>query len=261
MVTLKYQIWLNAQKREKSYYQGRAQGLSINKHIPYVKIHETFWKDILKLLPELLFCSEGHYYDIGCGPNSILAFVEHGKRVGIDPLMNFYKKNFNLPPDIEFSEGKIETLNTIQNYEGDIIFVMNCIDHGEEVELASQTLAQKIKPKGYLVISVNIVQNKLIHFLSNILNIYKYLDPTHPHHYSSPCQLIKIFQHSFDLVKVQNIQNLAIKLANEKNKWNKAPLVSESLKNLLKKLIKKMLIIDLREDLHLILLRKKNLKP
>ena len=208
-------------------------------------------------MPELSFCSEGHYYDIGCGPNSILAFVEHGKRVGIDPLMSFYKKNFNLPPHTEFSEGKIETLNTIQNYEADIIFVMNCIDHVEDVELAAKILAQKIKPKGSLVISVNIVQNKLIQFLSNILNIYKYLDPTHPHHYSSPYQLMKVFQHSFDLVKVQNIQNLAIKLANEKNKWNKAPSVSWSLKNLLKELINWMLMLGLREDLHLVLLRKK----
>ena len=152
--------WTTAQERERHYYETRAASHEGQDQV-YAEFHAPFWTGILARLNELKFADDGVYVDVGCGPNPIVAFIDKGRRIGVDPLMPFYQENFKFPENFEAHQGTIEQLEPVRDGEADLIFSMNNIDHIQNLPQAAATLRRKLKDSGFLIVSVNIVGNPI----------------------------------------------------------------------------------------------------
>jgi 2-polyprenyl-3-methyl-5-hydroxy-6-metoxy-1,4-benzoquinol methylase len=65
--------------------------------------------------------------DVGCGVSSVLHFVE-GKKWGIDPLAESYKKLYRYPKDIIIKKGVGEKIAFREGFF-DVVFSTNSLDH------------------------------------------------------------------------------------------------------------------------------------
>lgn len=244
--------WSHAQTRERHYYETRAASHEGQDQV-YAEFHAPFWQGILGRLGELQFHDHGLYVDVGCGPNPIVAFVPHGRRVGVDPLMPFYLENFVFPEDFEAHEGTIEQLEPIEDGTADIIFSMNNIDHINDLSVATKTLRRKLKADGYLVVSVNIVESPVARTLAKIGDIYRVVDPTHTYHFHSPEEVAKNLADEFELVRYECIESLSEEMQARKNASDKQ---IKTLKGLIRsslKFVKNDII--LRERLYLLVFK------
>lgn len=246
--------WSAAQVRERHYYETRADSHAKIDQV-YAHFHAPLWQGILSRLREIDFHDDGYYVDVGCGPNPILAFVEKGTRLGIDPLMPFYQERFVFPPGVEVHEGTIEELAPVPDGRADIIFSMNNIDHIKDIQSAVKTLRRKLNPTGYLVISVNIVLSSLARYLSKSVDIYRFVDPTHTYHFHSPEEVAAQLDSHFELVRYECIEALLQDMSRLKEEQDKqASTLRGSIRRALKYLKNDIL---LREDLYLLLFRAK----
>jgi len=207
--------WSTAQQRERHYYATRAASHDGRDQV-YAEFHASFWKAILSRLTELRVHEDGVYADVGCGPNPIVAFLEHGRRIGIDPLMPFYQDNFKFPDNFEAFQGTIEELSPLEDGQADVIFSMNNIDHIQDLPKAAAALRRKLKPDGLLVVSVNVVGNPITALASKVFDVYRVIDPTHTYHFHSPQEVAKALQEHFDLVRFEDIESLSVEMQSQK---------------------------------------------
>ena len=245
--------WKQAQKRERHYYEVRAASHDAGEGV-YAEFHAPFWTGILDKLTELTFKDDGCYVDVGCGPNPIVAFVPCGRRVGIDPLMDFYQENFTFPDHFEAHAGMIEDLAPVEDGSADIIFSMNNIDHISDLSAAAKALHKKLKSDGHLVVSVNVVGNPVMGLLYKLFDIYRIVDPTHTYHFHSPQEVANALSSGFDLVRYESIEHLADEMHSRKNEAQRTTL--KGVVRAALKFVKNHII--LRESLHLFLLRPKS---
>ncbi|MCH7545013.1 MAG: methyltransferase domain-containing protein [Planctomycetes bacterium] len=247
--------WTLAQKRERHFYETRAASHEGRNEV-YAEFHAPFWKAILNRLTELDFRDDGYYVDVGCGPNPIVAFVEHGNRIGVDPLMPFYQENFVLPEAFQPFEGTIEELTPIKDGQADVIFSMNNIDHIQNLDQAIATLRRKLRDDGFLVISVNVVGNPIAKLMAKAIDIYRVVDPTHTYHFHSPQEVRNRLAEHFDLVRYECIEQLSEEMQTRKNERDKQVKTLKGLVRQGLKFVKNDLI--LREKLHLFLFKPKS---
>ncbi len=203
--------WDVAQKREQHYYETRASSHREKDQV-YAEFHAPLWQGILDRLSEVEFHDGGVYVDVGCGPNPIVAFADKGTRIGIDPLMDFYKENFVLPPDFQPYKGTIEDLEPVRDGQADVIFSMNNIDHIKSLPIALETLHRKLKPDGFLVVSVNIGGNWFTASMARIFDIYRLVDPTHTYHFHSPQEFEDSMSSHFESIRHECVDDLATQM-------------------------------------------------
>lgn len=246
--------WTLAQERERHYYETRAKTHDDKQQV-YAEFHAPFWKGILSRLGELQFRDDGVYVDVGCGPNPIVAFVDRGRRMGVDPLMPFYRDNFVLPPDFEPHEGTIEELAPIADGQADIIFSMNNIDHIKHLPTAVATLRRKLRPDGFLVISVNVVGNPLTALAAKLVDVYRVADPTHTYHFHSPAEVAQHLASHFDLVRFECIEQLSEEMQERKKERDNQARTARGMVRQSLKFVKNDII--LREKLFLFLFKPK----
>jgi SAM-dependent methyltransferase len=244
--------WSHAQERERSFYETRAASHEARDQV-YAEFHAPFWRGILNRLGELEFRDDGCYVDVGCGPNPIVAFVDRGRRIGIDPLMSFYRDKFVLPEEFEAYDGTIEELEPLDDGQADVIFSMNNIDHIRDLPSAARTLRRKLKDDGYLVVSVNIVGNPITARLARRVDVYRVVDPTHTYHFHSPGDVADSLAEHFEMIRYDCIGAFVEDMATRKDDRDQQRRSVRGVVRKVLKFVKNDLV--LRERLHLFLFR------
>lgn len=129
--------------------------------------------------------------DLGCGPYGEIIGIKIlekknqiflKKIIGVDPLMDFYKKEIGLikeSPNLQLINAKGEKI-PLDTESIDIVISSNALDHCEIPEITISEVKRILKKDGFFYINVHVLQDKFS-FLSNIL---KYFDKNHPHHFS-----------------------------------------------------------------------------
>jgi ubiquinone/menaquinone biosynthesis C-methylase UbiE len=92
--------------------------------------------------------------DMGCGVSTILHFVE-GKKWGIDPLAESYKKLYSYPKDIIIKKGVGEKIPFREGFF-DVVFSTNSLDHTDNPTKTVSEIYRVLKPKAYFVLHVDI---------------------------------------------------------------------------------------------------------
>jgi SAM-dependent methyltransferase len=127
--------------------------------------------------------------DVGSGPACLARFFKNGKKVYLDPLMDFYKEYYkDKLPAGELINSMAESM-PFSNETFDVAFCYNALDHSfEPVKIISE-IKRILKPSAYLLLGVYIHNPilKLMRFLAEKSWIFK----ERPHPYSFTIQNLK----------------------------------------------------------------------
>ncbi len=146
--------------------------------------------------------------DIGCGPFGIikgLSLIDKDQNInikkifGIDPLMDFFKKNIGILKEDEH----LELINSqgekipLKDQIADYIFSSNVLDHCHDPEKVISEADRVLKDSGEFFCSVHVVYPSL----SIIAPFLKYVDKNHPKHFTEKF-FLNILKTKFRNIKV-----------------------------------------------------------
>lgn len=113
--------------------------------------------------------------EIGGGATQLLDFFHQGLKYAIDPLADFYQKEFSdiLNPGIIWSVSKAEEIPYPDEFF-DVIIMRNVLDHVDSVDKTLSEMRRVLKPKGLVYLGLNT--------FSGLLYLYKLIvkDVGHP---------------------------------------------------------------------------------
>jgi SAM-dependent methyltransferase len=96
--------------------------------------------------------------DVGCGISSVLHYLE-GRRYGIDPLANEYKKLYRYPRDIDIQQGHGEEIPFRDEFF-DTVFCCNVLDHVSRPEQVMDEIRRVLRPGGKFVLAVEVFSER-----------------------------------------------------------------------------------------------------
>ncbi|HUT34745.1 MAG TPA: methyltransferase domain-containing protein [Planctomycetota bacterium] len=94
--------------------------------------------------------------DLGCGPAGLITAVDPAcERYGVDPLMDFYRESYALPPEIRYSRQMGEKLDFPDAFFH-VATCINALDHTRRPADVCRELARVLRPGGCLLLEVNV---------------------------------------------------------------------------------------------------------
>lgn len=105
--------------------------------------------------------------DVGCGISTVLHFLP-GRRYGIDPLADEYRKIYAYPPELNIQKGFGEQV-PFDDAFFDVVFCSNVLDHTSDPGGTVREIRRVLKPGGHFVVTVE------------IFDAARPRDPSHPH--------------------------------------------------------------------------------
>lgn len=139
--------WANA-------YNGKSEELK--------KVLTALWKEY-RCLDEILricnFDKEKKVLDVGCGIATVLHILE-GRKYGIDPLGNEYKKIYKYPEDLAITHGHAEKI-PYPSGMFDVVLCSNALDHVTNPKMALSEIRRVLVEGGFFVLVVEIRDKEL----------------------------------------------------------------------------------------------------
>jgi ubiquinone/menaquinone biosynthesis C-methylase UbiE len=120
--------------------------------------------------------------DLGCGPYGVLkglSSMVEGKFIGIDPLMDTYRRFGTLPSGVELLTAMGEQM-PLDDASADFILSTNVLDHVNAPESVVKEVRRVLKRGGRFLPNVHVLYPAW-RFSGPAL---KYLDENHPHHFT-----------------------------------------------------------------------------
>jgi ubiquinone/menaquinone biosynthesis C-methylase UbiE len=105
--------------------------------------------------------------DVGCGISTVLHYVD-GKRYGIDPLADEYKRLYAYPHGIDIQKGFGEVI-PFPDESFNVVFCSNVLDHVTDPQKTIDEIHRVLVPSGYFVLTLEIFEGIVQR------------DPAHPH--------------------------------------------------------------------------------
>ena len=188
-----------------------------------LKAEENFWNKREKIYKKTIDLKYFQYEDfenkviceVGCGASAYIFNLKNAKkRIGIDPLIDYYiKKKFiqNDNPSIVLINSTAERILELENESVDIIFALNMLDHTENPKKVLDECFRILKNNGIIYIVCNIVRN----ILGPFRKLLWLIDKPHPHHFSkkdlSQILLPYNYEFLFQEVKRTKYSNYSLK--------------------------------------------------
>jgi len=141
-------FWTRAQEGEREYWKGA----HARKSEGSPEARKDFWNGYLDVIRRRRpFRPGDRVLDVGCGPAGIITAVEDVcERYGVDPLMDFYRAEYSLLPEIHYSMQMAESLD-FSNGHFDVVTCINVLDHTRSPARAWGEFHRVLKPGGYLL--------------------------------------------------------------------------------------------------------------
>lgn len=177
----KYADELNFQYNWANAYNGKSEELK--------EALILLWKKYRCLDDILRICSitnESKILDVGCGIATVLHILE-GKKYGIDPLGEEYKKIYKYPEDLNIRKGFAEEI-PFENEMFDFVFCSNALDHATNPELALKEINRVLNKNGYFVLVVEIKEKSFKR------------DIKHPHTFTEETLKELLLSDSFNII-------------------------------------------------------------
>lgn len=137
--------WLEAQAHEKGFWE-KTWNEKVNAN-NYLKAHLEIFEKFARIE------KKDRVLEIGGGPMPLLKLVR-AERYSLDPLMNFFRKNFELPKGIKHIDGKAENLPFKDNFFDKIICI-NVLDHVHEPVKIIEEMNRVLKKGDRVYIAIN----------------------------------------------------------------------------------------------------------
>jgi ubiquinone/menaquinone biosynthesis C-methylase UbiE len=150
----KYADELNFQYNWANAYNGKSENLK--------EALILLWKKFRCLDDILKICKidqESKILDVGCGIATVLHILE-GKKYGIDPLGEEYKKIYKYPEDLKIRSGLAEKI-PFKEEMFNVVFCSNALDHTTNPEKALKEIKRVLVKGGYFVLVVEIKEKEI----------------------------------------------------------------------------------------------------
>ena len=186
--------WFEAQKNEKHFWKEIYLKNKNKKKDIYERINVSgavgFTNQVVsRHKKKLKHFDKKKIVDLGCcAYGVIMGFLELEKKknfkikkiIGIDPLMNFFKKLklINTNKKLSLVQGSGEKI-TLKKHEVDFIFCVNVLDHVKDPQKVIKECRRVLKKDGEFYVSVHVI----FPYLRLIKGLIKYFDKNHPHHF------------------------------------------------------------------------------
>lgn len=93
--------------------------------------------------------------EVGCGPAGVVPFLKNATAIGVEPLVEEYRKLWDLSNDnVEYICSEIESFEP--DKKADVVICWNVLDHVSDIETATRKLHDMLKPDGELWLLINL---------------------------------------------------------------------------------------------------------
>lgn len=93
--------------------------------------------------------------EIGCGPAGVIPYLNNAMAIGVDPLIDEYKRMWDLSSDkVKYICSEIETFET--DIQADVVICWNVLDHVSDIEIAINKIFDILRPDGELWFMINL---------------------------------------------------------------------------------------------------------
>ena len=123
--------------------------------------------------------------DIGSGPTCLGRFFTFGKKVYLDPLMDFYKEYYKdkLPSDGRLINAMAENI-PFPDKTFEVAFCYNALDHSLQPSKIIDEIERILKPGGYLLLGIY-THNPLMKFIRVLMEkLWVFKERPHPHSFT-----------------------------------------------------------------------------
>lgn len=169
-----YQKWTKVQKNECLAWEKKK-----SRQEYFIKAHQELWQNYLNFLQNYIEIKEDDkILDIGCGPWGLISYIDKGDRYGLDPLMDYFSKEFNLPQNIKFLKGTAENIPFKDDFF-DLVIITNVLDHVRNPFKIIKEIKRVLKNGGFLFFTVD-CYGPLYRFYRILKEKVGLEDPYHP---------------------------------------------------------------------------------
>jgi SAM-dependent methyltransferase len=186
--------WKEAQKSECRFWYG--QVLSKRKYM----LKQRYGKIFKILEKNFHITNKTKILDVGCGPYPLSLFFQRGRKYGLDPLVEEYKKIFVLPKNVHFKRGVAEKIPWPRD-AFDIVICRDALDHTANPEKTLKEINRVLKQDGYLILGVNVF-SPFLTFLKKLVEKLKLplREKMHPHFFTKNDLMVLCKNNSFKLI-------------------------------------------------------------
>lgn len=141
---------------------------------------KEYWQHYIGLLKEWANLKPSDKaLDIGCGPYGMISYLDQGRRYGLDPLIDFYLSNFDMPKEVKWERGCGEDMPFEDSFF-DVVITTNTIDHTQNPQAVLNEINRVLKEHGFLFLTVNTYSWR-VRAVKVFLERIGAGDPAHPH--------------------------------------------------------------------------------
>ncbi|MCX6749295.1 MAG: class I SAM-dependent methyltransferase [Candidatus Pacearchaeota archaeon] len=143
--------WEIAQKDEKNFWDKdwkKSIKEDVNTLTEYWNYHKKILSNFIKI------SKEKNILEIGGGASPLINYLPKAKKYSLDPLMDYFIKNFKLPKGIRYIKGKGEELPFKDNYF-DLVIITNVIDHVHNYKEVLSEIKRVLKESGIVYLSLD----------------------------------------------------------------------------------------------------------
>ena len=166
----------------------------------YKHFSRSYWEKELKRDElDFSFFQDKLVCEIGCGPFGMIYFANAKRKIGVDPLISYYQELGLLTNDrvgdMTLIPSGAESLPQIQDDSVDIVICYNVLDHVHKPENVLLEISRILKKGGIFYLNCHVVGSLLI----PVRKMLKFVDPPHPHHFSTKDLRFLLDKTSFDV--------------------------------------------------------------
>jgi SAM-dependent methyltransferase len=139
--------------------------------------------------------------EVGCGPFGMIYFLKARHRIGVDPLIPYYRElgllSDNRTEGMTLIAGDGEALKEIEDDSIDVVICYNVLDHVRKPGDVLEEIRRILKGDGTLYLNCHAISNLLV----PARLLLKSLDKAHPHHFSVEDLRSLVCENGFDVTK------------------------------------------------------------
>ncbi len=168
----------------------------------YRHFSHSYWERELKRDGlDFSFFQDKLVCEIGCGPFGMIYFADAKGKIGVDPLIPYYQElellSNDRVGDMTLIPSGAESLPQIQDDSVDVVICYNVLDHVQRPGNVLSEISRILKNGGIFYLNCHVVGSLLI----PVRKMLKFVDPPHPHHFSTKDLRFLLDKMSFDVLR------------------------------------------------------------
>ncbi len=168
----------------------------------YKHFSRAYWeRELERDELDFSFFQDRRVCEIGCGPFGMIHFAEAKYKIGVDPLIPYYREIGLLSPDkvagMTLIPHGAESLPEIHDRTVDVVICYNVLDHVQDPGNVLLEIRRILKNGGIFYLNCHMVGT----LLTPVRKILKFVDHPHPYHFSRKDLRSLLDKTSFDVLK------------------------------------------------------------